>query len=399
MEESRGNPCLPKKLRGIFFLSMVILTWVGSSILIQMILDSKHSQFAKPLFLTYFCCSFFTLYLVPLLFRCLVLKLQAQGTSSEDAASIDATSTDFERRGQEAQVVSRGVLARQQLDALKATVRKTYPLSLTFCLVWFFANYFYNYGLMYASVTTSVVLSNTSPAIVYMLNLSCLVPAAVRQKCDWLCILMILVSLSGFVIIAIQDKRGTTDTSEKPMLGDALSFMSAICFSIYGTYLKIKVPESEEASFKFSYFLGFVGLSNVVLLLLLFVIFDATGFETFEWPSQESLVLLSVNAFFGSFLSDYCWGKSVLLLGPFVTTLGTTLTFPLSAFFDSVVMGAKFDSLYALGSVMILTAVGVIMSVEFKKKKKVSKQQKQQLEYAEQLIDPSEARISLKGTD
>ena len=73
--EAEGRKeCLPR-LKGIFFLSMVILIWVGSSILIQMIFDSEESQFAKPLFLTYFSTSFFTLYLIPLAFNLIKLKI------------------------------------------------------------------------------------------------------------------------------------------------------------------------------------------------------------------------------------------------------------------------------------------------------------------------------------
>lgn len=250
-------------------------------------------------------------------------------------------------------------------------MRQIFPISLYFCILWFLANYFYNYGLLYASITSSVVLSNTSPAWVYLLSISCLVPAAVREKFDWVCALMILVSLSGFVLIALEDKKdaSSSDSSSKPVLGDLLSLLSAMSYAVYATYLKIKVPEEKEATFKFSYFLGFVGICNDVLLLVLFFIFNATGFETFEWPDNETLMLLSLNAFFGTFVSDYCWARSVLLLGPFVTTLGITLTFPISAIFDSLVNGTKFSWLYMLGSVLIFTAFTVIILKEFRRKR------------------------------
>lgn len=155
-----------------------------------------------------------------------------------------------------------------------------------FCGLWFLANYFYNYGLLYASVTSSVVLSNTSPAWVYILSISCLVPVAVREKFDWVCAIMVALSMSGFALIAIEDKHqeNPDSGSDKPILGDVLSIISAISYAFYATYLKIKVPESEEATFSFSYFLGFVGLCNDVLLIPLFIIFNYTGFETFEWP-------------------------------------------------------------------------------------------------------------------
>eukprot|EP00353_Schmidingerella_taraikaensis_P012151 CAMPEP_0185588252 /NCGR_PEP_ID=MMETSP0434-20130131/52314_1 /TAXON_ID=626734 ORGANISM="Favella taraikaensis, Strain Fe Narragansett Bay" /NCGR_SAMPLE_ID=MMETSP0434 /ASSEMBLY_ACC=CAM_ASM_000379 /LENGTH=306 /DNA_ID=CAMNT_0028210759 /DNA_START=203 /DNA_END=1119 /DNA_ORIENTATION=- len=269
--------------------------------------------------------------------------------------------------------------ARENLNKLKKQVKKIFPISLTFCLLWFLANYFYNFGLLYASVTSSVVLSNTSPAWVYILSISCLVPAAFREKFNWVCAAMIVVSMSGFVLIAVEDKNDSTDETEKPILGDALSLLSALSYGFYATYLKIKVPESEEATFKFSYFLGFVGLCNDVLLIPLFFIFNATGFETFEWPDKHTLLLLSINALVGTCISDYCWGKSVILLGPFVTTLGITITFPLSAIFDTVVNGAKFTWLYFLGSILIFAAFGVIMVSEWRRKKRQEEEEKQRL--------------------
>jgi solute carrier family 35 protein F5 len=59
------------------------------------------------------------------------------------------------------------------------------------------------------------------------------------------------------------------------------SLLSAFCYGMYATYLKIKVPKEKEEDFKFTYFLGFVGLINIVVLLPLFPIFNATELETF----------------------------------------------------------------------------------------------------------------------
>ena len=63
-----------KKFKGAFFLAMVIIIWVASAVLIQMIFNSASTQFNKPLFLTYFSTSFFTLYLVPIFFEYCYLK-------------------------------------------------------------------------------------------------------------------------------------------------------------------------------------------------------------------------------------------------------------------------------------------------------------------------------------
>jgi drug/metabolite transporter (DMT)-like permease len=64
-------------LLGAFYLSMVVVIWVGSAILIQLIFNSPDTQFDKPLFLTYFSTSFFTLYLIPLGIEFVYLRLKS----------------------------------------------------------------------------------------------------------------------------------------------------------------------------------------------------------------------------------------------------------------------------------------------------------------------------------
>ena len=128
-----------------------------------------------------------------------------------------------------------------------------------------------------------------------------------------------------------------------------------------------------EADFSFSYFLGFVGLLNDILLIPLFVIFNYTGFEIFEWPTKETLLLLSVNAFFGTLVSDYCWARSVVLLGPLITTLGITLTFPISGCYDIIYGGRKFTAIYFVGSFLIFLAFGVIVCYDYREGQKTKK--------------------------
>ena len=111
--------------------------------------------------------------------------------------------------------------------------------------------------------------------------------------------------------------------------------MAALFYGIYTTILKKRIPAEEEKDFKFSHFLGMVGLFNFVLIIPLFFVFNATGYETFEWPNREAIISMTLNAIIGTVISDYCWAKSVVLLGPLVTTLGIALTIPVSMAIDS----------------------------------------------------------------
>ena len=235
-------------------------------------------------------------------------------------------------------------------------------ISAIFALFWFLSNYFYNYGLAYASVTSSVVLSNTSPTWVYLISISCLLPAQNRHAFSWIKGLLVMVSLAGFIIIAWQDKS----TSKNNMIGDLLTILSAVFYSLYATFLKLKVPPEDEEKFKFSWFLGFVGLINDVVILPFFFLFNYLGLETWEWPNHQTLVLLTVNAVFGTVISDYCWAKSVVLLGPLVTVLGITLTFPISLAVDVSRNHESFTWQYYVGSFMIFLAFGGIVGLDWK---------------------------------
>ena len=53
------------------------------------------------------------------------------------------------------------------------------------------------------------------------------------------------MSLAGFVVIALSDQSGSTNN----LVGDVLTVLSAIVFSVYSTFLKIKVPPEQEETF------------------------------------------------------------------------------------------------------------------------------------------------------
>jgi len=93
--------------------------------------------------------------------------------------------------------------ATEELKNLKLELKEIVRLSFYFALLWFMSNYFYNYGLAFASITSSVILSNTSPMWVYILGISCIVPVAIRDKFNVGKCLAVVLSLGGFVVIAL----------------------------------------------------------------------------------------------------------------------------------------------------------------------------------------------------
>lgn len=198
--------------------------------------------------------------------------------------------------------------------------------------LWFASNYLYNSGLASTSVSSSTVLSNTSSIWVYIVSLMLLK----GTKFDLVRAAMVLLSFGGVIVITLADNQDTDDKDQKDgFIGNILSLLSACFYGFYAVILKKRIPEEKEASFKFSYFLGFVGLFNAICLLPLFPILNSLGWETFEWPNSSAIQDLAINAILGTVISDYCWAKSVVLLGPLITTLGISMTIPISMVVDA----------------------------------------------------------------
>lgn len=172
-----------------------------------------------------------------------------------------------------------------------------------------------------------------------------------ETKFELFLVIIVLMSFAGIVIVAYTDEEGEgIDT----LSGNLLTLLSAFFYGLFTIILQKKVPSEKEDSFNYSLFLGMVGFYNLVLLIPLFFVLHYTGIETFEWPGELALTMLTVNAVIGSIFCNYCWTKSVVLLGPLTTTLGIALTIPLSMIVD-VLDGKKVITWpYYIGTLFIL---------------------------------------------
>lgn len=63
-------------------------------------------------------------------------------------------------------------------------------------------------------------------------------------------------------------------------------------------------------------------------------------------------------------------------LGPLITTLGLTLTFPMSLISDLLLKDASFSLLYYMGSLLIFIAFGVITIVDYLQGKEEERKKK-----------------------
>jgi solute carrier family 35, member F5 len=226
----------------------------------------------------------------------------------------------------------------------RATFRNTIFISLTFCMLWFSANYFYNSGLKYTLMSSSTVLSNTSMLFVFIFSFFFLR----TEKMTMLKLIGVLISFGGATIITVSETKGGGEKAKHRLLGDGLTLLSAVWYGVYATFLKLK----EKKIYSMSVFLGLVGAINIFVLLPLFPIFHYTGIESFRWPNARSFMFLSINAFI-SWFSDYWWANSVVLLGPLFTQLGISLWIPLGMLATGIFNKVNFGWMYYLGTIMV----------------------------------------------
>merc|ERR1719282_779534 len=95
------------------------------------------------------------------------------------------------------------------------------------------------------------------------------------------------------------------------------------------------------------------GLSPALLFAAHFA-----GVEIFEPPSPKMMVVLVANALLGCTLANYLYTSALLLLSPLVANVCLSLSIPVSAFADGVLLGQhRFSFGWVLGAALVSISV------------------------------------------
>lgn len=165
----------------------------------------------------------------------------------------------------------------------KLGLRETAWLSLEFCMLWFFANYFASACLQYTSVGSVTILTSTSSVWTLIFCAWMKVdPFSVRK------LIGVMASLAGIILISSVDLSGKDNddnrgnfphkTQQQIAIGDAMALVSAIVYGLYVTVMKVRVGDEDRVSMPL--FFGLVGVINVLLLWPVFFVLHFTGLET-----------------------------------------------------------------------------------------------------------------------
>ncbi|CAO3591354.1 unnamed protein product [Absidia cylindrospora] len=212
----------------------------------------------------------------------------------------------------------------------KLSTMETIKLSFAFCILWFFANYTTNASLAYTSVGSSTILASMSG--LFTLGIGAIFDV---EKITMVKLISVCISFVGVVLVSYSDQHGypheqnpnvgSTSAMSSALAGDILALLGAVFYGCYTTMLKVRIGDEDRIDMPL--FFGFVGAFNVLLLWPVFPLLDWLGIETFQLPQTPILwTMVLLNAFIGTFLSDYLWLLAMLMTSPLVVTLGISLT-------------------------------------------------------------------------
>lgn len=254
---------------------------------------SDHT-YDKPFFLVYVNTSVFAISLIPMFVK-YMLKSGMKGLRSDleqmwheqrHGASAPRTTIvheadDYSESGDRLLVDDEGTVDTDSDDDEKLSVRETAILSLEFCMLWFFANYFASACLEYTSVASVTILTSTSS--VWTLVFCALFgvdPFSVRK------LIGVMASLVGIVLISTVDLSGQNDdnrgsfphkTPAQIAIGDSMAFVSAVVYGMYVTVMKRRVGNEDKVDMRL--FFGLVGVFNLAFLWPIFFVLHWTGIE------------------------------------------------------------------------------------------------------------------------
>lgn len=387
-----------KLLLGILILLLVDVIWVTSSELTKYLYQTENYE--KPFFCTYFKTSLFTIYLLVIGFIApwkeafgkeknytlvengeeeifyenstlsdaifVPIKANQETISGTESDESSIRSVRFSKLAEVREMspheATEALMSRLSYSASLRIGRhkshhKTARTALMFCILWFVANYLFQLALAPSETAMVTLLSSTSSF--FTLALAAVFPSASGDRFTISKLLSVMLSIAGVVIVTISQID-----EPKFSKGVVLSLLSAFFYSAYLVLVKRKSDTEEKIDIPL--FFGFVGLWNLLLLWPLFFVLNFSQIEVFELPNRRQFIVLFINGFIGTVLSEALWLWGCFLTSSLIGTLAMTLQIPLSMVFDIVLRQKTYPLLFYLGSIpMFLSVIFVALLVKF----------------------------------
>jgi len=294
---------------GLFFTFIVVLIWVGASFLIQNI----EGKLEAPFFLTYMATN---------LFMCLLPFAYANGAIHRVLENDKAISGN----------TGLG-------DPDRPSMRYIFYGACWISPFWFIANWTYNVGLAYTSVTSSTIISGMS--VVFTLGFGSFLglERPTRGK-----VFGVFACIAGTALVALADGEDTpsespTDVSSdefRAIGGDIASLIGALFYSGY-TLLIEKFFVGGDDRVDMALVFGLIGLVNFIVVTPLVFVLHFSSLESLADLTWPLLGWIVINGLVNNVVSDYLFARAVLLTTPTTVSVGLSMTIPLATVTDAIV--------------------------------------------------------------
>ena len=259
----------------------VVLLWVASSELIQLIFDDASLSFESPLFLTFYSTSLFSIYLLGFLTCPSWRASEGSLETGTEEALLPAGDDDIaEREGSdsaESALLSNRPTesASAQASGASSRVRLHVRLAAQFAPMWLLANWSFNASLCQScgtgtSVSNVTLLSASSSVFTFVFSILFLGDAfsPIKMVCA-------LVNLGGVALLVLSDGASEKEGGAHMVAGDLMAVISAALMAGYSVQLKRMLPTEHEgetsAHVIMPMLFGFLGVAAAAVCLPLFL--------------------------------------------------------------------------------------------------------------------------------
>ncbi|CAB3984139.1 Hypothetical predicted protein [Paramuricea clavata] len=322
-------------ITGGIVLVFVDLLWVGSAELSDFIFHNE--GFDKPFFTTYFKTTAFVLYLPWVWMKSLCQKYFTTTKNIPKTKQLPNTSENFfhainsdksDDRNEDIYCERPKYLHdndhSEVVPIQKLPVILVMKIALIFCILWFLATLSYQEALALTSPAAVNILSSSSG--LFTLILAAIFQSSQNDRFSYSKLVAVFMSISGIALVTFSDSHQTKGGVN---YGAIFSLAGAILYSCYLVLLKLKVPNENQMDI-------------------------ATFFGWQVWCS------LTVNAVFGTVLSEYLWLWGCYLTSSLSATLALGMVMPLTMLTDILRGRIQLSFMFVAGSVPVFLSFFLI---------------------------------------
>jgi len=279
----------------------------------------------------------------------------AEAEAEAEADAADTADAEAADGGEGAVAAARSAaVAAAEADAFTAAAwRRAARAAAVVAPLFLGAQLAYGASLAATSVTASTLLSATSAPMTLAFS-----ACALGERPRRLAVAGVALVLLGAALAGAGDAEGEARGVGRggSSSGDALALLSAGCYAGYSVVLARALGGAAPPPADLV--LGFVGLAALLTLGPLVASLHALGAEDLSDLPAGFIAGVLLKGLFDNVLSGQLWAHSVALGGPTLATVALSLTVPLAALSDALLLGRAPGALLAAGCAM--TVLGFV---------------------------------------